>query len=177
VCLPQSWGDLSKFKQFTDSNVSLVGAGTTAATRTLLSVTVLVSNSLPTPPYPAPQAYTTLALRHGRPERIAPYRHGGRMIAHDSTLQSVSGPTGRCTCRYQSAAQCISCVDKLEHFRFRSYSPVIQCISSAAPGLDASHLTVFALNLAGFGLASPSQRIWRFQFKHQTAASPDRRST
>jgi hypothetical protein len=37
------------------------------------------------------------------------------------------------------------------------------------------HLAVFALNLAGFGLARPSQWIWRFQFKHETAAAPDRR--
>ena len=47
VCSPSSWADLSKFKQATDSNVSLVGAGTTAPTRTLLSVPVLVSNSVP----------------------------------------------------------------------------------------------------------------------------------
>ena len=40
------WADLSKFKQATDSNMSLVGAGTTAPTRTLLSVPVLVSNSV-----------------------------------------------------------------------------------------------------------------------------------
>jgi hypothetical protein len=38
---------------------------------------------------------TTLADRHGRPERIAAYRHCGRMIAHDSTLKSVCGPTGK----------------------------------------------------------------------------------
>ena len=47
VCSPSSWADLSKFKQATDSNMSLVGAGTTAPTRTLLSVPVLVSNSMP----------------------------------------------------------------------------------------------------------------------------------
>ena len=46
VCSPSSWADLSKFKQATDSNMSLVGAGTTAPTRTLLSVPVLVSNSM-----------------------------------------------------------------------------------------------------------------------------------
>ena len=45
VCSPSSWADLSKFKQATDSNMSVVGAGTTAPTRTLLSVPVLVSNS------------------------------------------------------------------------------------------------------------------------------------
>jgi hypothetical protein len=33
------------------------------------------------------------------------------------------------------------------------------------------YLAVSALNLAGFGLARPSQRIWRFQFKHETAAA------
>ena len=37
---------MSKFKQATDINVSLVGAGTTAPTRTLLNVPVLVSNSM-----------------------------------------------------------------------------------------------------------------------------------
>jgi hypothetical protein len=37
------------------------------------------------------------------------------------------------------------------------------------------HLAVFALNLAGFGLARPLQPIWRSQFKYQTAAAaPDR---
>jgi len=36
------------------------------------------------------------------------------------------------------------------------------------------HLAVFALDLAGFGWARPSHRIWRFQFKHETAAAPDR---
>ena len=44
---PQSWADLSKFKQADNSNVSLVGAGTTAPSRTLVSVPVLVSNSVP----------------------------------------------------------------------------------------------------------------------------------
>jgi HK97 family phage major capsid protein len=43
---PQSWADLSKFKQANNSNVSLVSAGTTAPTRTLLSVPVLASNSI-----------------------------------------------------------------------------------------------------------------------------------
>src|SRR6478752_8344634 len=33
VCSPSSWADLSKFKQADDSNVSLVGAGTTARSR------------------------------------------------------------------------------------------------------------------------------------------------
>ena len=42
----RAWADLSKFKQATDSNMSLVSAGTTAPTRTLLSVPVLVSNSM-----------------------------------------------------------------------------------------------------------------------------------
>ena len=46
VCSPSSWADLSKFTQATDSNMSLVSAGTTAPTRTLLSVPVLVSNSM-----------------------------------------------------------------------------------------------------------------------------------
>jgi|SoiMethySBSTD1v2_1073268.scaffolds.fasta_scaffold559640_2 hypothetical protein len=36
------------------------------------------------------------------------------------------------------------------------------------------HLAVFALNLVGFGLAMPSQRIWRLQFMHDTAVAPDR---
>ena len=44
---PQSWADLSKFKQADNSNVSLAGAGTTARSRTLVSVPVLVSNSVP----------------------------------------------------------------------------------------------------------------------------------
>jgi len=44
---PQSWADLSKVKQADNSNVSLVGAGTTAPSRTLVSVPVLVSNSVP----------------------------------------------------------------------------------------------------------------------------------
>lgn len=46
MCSPQSWADLSKFKQADNSNLSLVGAGSSAPTRTLLSVPVLVSNSL-----------------------------------------------------------------------------------------------------------------------------------
>ena len=44
---PQAWVSLSELKRATDSNVSLVGAGTTAPTRTLLSVPVLVSSSVP----------------------------------------------------------------------------------------------------------------------------------
>jgi hypothetical protein len=46
IASPSGWADLSKFKQATDSNMSLVSAGTTAPTRTLLSVPVLVSNSM-----------------------------------------------------------------------------------------------------------------------------------
>ena len=46
MCSPQSWADLSKFKQADNSNMTLVGAGNSAPNRTLLSVPVLVSNSL-----------------------------------------------------------------------------------------------------------------------------------
>ena len=46
---PGRWrlGRAIKFKTATDSNVSLIAAGTTVATRALLSVPVLVSNSIP----------------------------------------------------------------------------------------------------------------------------------
>ena len=47
IASPSAWAELSKLKTATDSNVSLVGAGVEAATRTLLSVPVLVSNSMP----------------------------------------------------------------------------------------------------------------------------------
>ena len=47
IASPSGWAELSKFKDETTSNRSLIGAGTEAATRTLLSVPVLVSNSMP----------------------------------------------------------------------------------------------------------------------------------
>ena len=48
ICSPSGWAELSKIKtDSTDSNVSLVGAGTVAPTRTLLSVPVVVSNAMP----------------------------------------------------------------------------------------------------------------------------------
>ena len=46
IASPSAWTELSKFKDETDSNMSLVDAGTEAAIRTLLSVPVLVSNSM-----------------------------------------------------------------------------------------------------------------------------------
>lgn len=45
---PDAWATLSKLKRATDSNESLVGAGTVAATRALLGLPVLVTNSMPT---------------------------------------------------------------------------------------------------------------------------------
>ena len=46
IASPSAFGSLLKLKTFTDSNVSLVGAGVEAAQRTLLSVPVLVSNAM-----------------------------------------------------------------------------------------------------------------------------------
>lgn len=47
IASPAAWGELTKLKTATDSNMSLVGAGVEAAQRTLLGVPVAVSNSMP----------------------------------------------------------------------------------------------------------------------------------
>ncbi|EUA31998.1 MULTISPECIES: phage major capsid protein [Mycobacterium] len=44
---PTAWADLQRLKTAEDSNVSLVGAGTTSATRQLLSLPVLVDRDVP----------------------------------------------------------------------------------------------------------------------------------
>lgn len=44
---PDAWAALAKLKRATDSNESLVGAGTVAATRALLGLPVLVTNAMP----------------------------------------------------------------------------------------------------------------------------------
>jgi HK97 family phage major capsid protein len=47
VCNPLAWATISKLKAFVDSNQSLVGAGTTSATRQLLSLPVYVDRDVP----------------------------------------------------------------------------------------------------------------------------------
>lgn len=47
IANPTAWATLSKLKRATDSNESLVGAGTVAATRALLGLPVLVSPAMP----------------------------------------------------------------------------------------------------------------------------------
>lgn len=46
IASPTAWATLSQFKTATGSNVSLVGAGTEAVTRSLLGVPVLVTNAM-----------------------------------------------------------------------------------------------------------------------------------
>lgn len=47
IANPTAWATLSKLKRATDSNESLVGAGTVAATRALLGLPVLVTPAMP----------------------------------------------------------------------------------------------------------------------------------
>ena len=47
IAAPDAWASLSKLKRATDSNESLVGAGTVAATRALLGLPVLVTPAMP----------------------------------------------------------------------------------------------------------------------------------
>lgn len=47
VASPSAWAEVSKLKTGTDSNLSIVGAGTESATRSLLSVPVTVSPEMP----------------------------------------------------------------------------------------------------------------------------------
>lgn len=47
IASPDAWAALSKLKRATDSNESLVGAGTVAATRALLGLPVLVDRAMP----------------------------------------------------------------------------------------------------------------------------------